>query len=403
MAGAAVRFGIVFLPETLTGWGELCREAEDTGFEWLGVAESQSVFRELYVALTLAAPHPRGVRLGPLVTNPPPGHLVVPASAIGSVDELSGGRAVLGLASGDSAIYPIGAPPAPPAGLEDSIVTLGRLTAGETVERAGRPWRVHRSARRVPIYLAAEGPRTLELAGRVADGVIVGLGLTPEVVRLSLAAIERGARPAGRTLDDVDVWWFAKTSLADRREQAIAPIKMALAASANHAFRFTLEGKGVPPGAGPGDSPAGDGGRQARQDHRRARALRGTRGDGPDEPAREPAQPPPAAAHGHPAGAARRDGRAGHRRRGPQHQSLLVQGGPGRRHPDLRAPEREARPGLRGQPGSLRGLRHRGAPASRPRRGPARGGREEVQPARGRHRGQRQRRGGLRSQVPPVL
>jgi 5,10-methylenetetrahydromethanopterin reductase len=238
MAGAAARFGIVFLPETLSGWGDLCREAEDTGFEWLGVADSQSVFRELYVALTVAALHTRRVRLGPLVTNPLTRHLVVTASAIASVDELSGGRAVLGLGSGDSAIYTIGAPPATLAGLEDSIVTL---------ERAGRPWRVHRSARRVPIYLAAEGPRTLELAGRVADGVIVGLGLTPEVVRLSLAAIERGARAAGRTLDDVDVWWFAKTSLADRREQAIAPIKMALAASANHAFRFTLEGKGVPP------------------------------------------------------------------------------------------------------------------------------------------------------------
>jgi len=247
MARAAARFGIVFLPETLTGWGELCREAEDTGFEWLGVADSQSVFRELYVALTLAALHTRRARLGPLVTNPLTRHLVVTASAIASVDELSGGRAALGLGSGDSAIYTIGAPPATLAGLEDSIVTLGRLTAGETVERAGRPWRVHRSTRRVPIYLAAEGPRTLELAGRVADGVIVGLGLTPEVVRLSLAAIERGARAAGRTLDDVDVWWFAKTSLADRREQAIEPIKMALAASANHAFRFTLEGKAVPP------------------------------------------------------------------------------------------------------------------------------------------------------------
>jgi 5,10-methylenetetrahydromethanopterin reductase len=157
---------------------------------------------------------------------------------------------VLGLGSGDSAIYTIGAPPATLAGLEESIVTLGRLTAGETLERRGeraRPWRVHRATRRIPIYLAAEGPRTLELAGRVADGVIVGLGLTPEVIRLSLAAIERGARSAGRTLDDVDVWWFAKTSLADRRAEAIEPIKMALAASANHAFRFTLEGKGVPP------------------------------------------------------------------------------------------------------------------------------------------------------------
>jgi 5,10-methylenetetrahydromethanopterin reductase len=247
MAPPTARFGIVFLPESLGGFGDLCREAEDSGFEWLGVADSQSVFRELYVALTLATLNTSRVRLGPLVTNPLTRHLVVTASAIASVDELSGGRAILGIGSGDSAIYTIGAPPATVTGLEDSITTLGRLTGGETVEREGRTWRVHRSARRVPIYLAAEGPRTLELAGRVADGVIVGLGLTPEVIRLSLAAIERGARAAGRTLADVDVWWFAKTSLADRRDAAIEPIKMALAASANHAFRFTLEGKGVPP------------------------------------------------------------------------------------------------------------------------------------------------------------
>src|SRR6185369_14428033 len=117
----------------------------------------------------------------------------------------------------------------------------------EAVKREARTWQVHRTSRRVPIYLAAEGPRTLELAGRVADGVIVGLGLTPEVIELSLAAIERGARAAGRRLADLDVWWFAKTNVADTRAAAVDPIKMALAASANHAFRFTLEGKGVPP------------------------------------------------------------------------------------------------------------------------------------------------------------
>jgi 5,10-methylenetetrahydromethanopterin reductase len=246
MIAASARFGIVFLPESLGGFGELCREAEATGFDWLGVADSQSVFRELYVALTLAALHTKRMRVGPLVTNPLTRHLVVTASAIASVDEVSGGRAVLGLGSGDSAIYTLGAPPATLAGLEEAMVTLGRLTGGEAIEREGRTWRVHRSSRRVPLYLAAEGPRTLELGGRLADGVIVGLGLTPDVIRQSLAAIARGARAAGRTLDDVDVWWFAKTSLADRREDAIEPIKMALAASANHAFRFTLDGKAVP-------------------------------------------------------------------------------------------------------------------------------------------------------------
>jgi 5,10-methylenetetrahydromethanopterin reductase len=242
---AGARFGIVFLPESLRDFGPLCREAEATGFEWLGVADSQSVFHELYVALTLAALETSRIRLGPLVTNPQTRHLVVTASAIASLDELSGGRVALGLGSGDSAIYTLGAPPATVAGLEEAIGTLRSLTSGEPVKRAGRTWQVHRARRRVPIYLAAEGPRTLELAGRVADGVIVGLGLTPEVIALSLAAIERGARAAGRTLADVDVWWFAKTNVADSRAAAIDHIKMALAASANHAFRFTLDGKGV--------------------------------------------------------------------------------------------------------------------------------------------------------------
>src|SRR5262245_18474108 len=150
---APVRFGVVLLPESLAAFGALCREAEDQGFDWIGVADSQSVFRELYVALTLAALGTSRARLGPLVTNPLTRHLVVTASAIASVDELSGGRAVLGLGSGDSAIYTIGAPPATLAGLEDAVSTLGRLTAGEVVVREGRPWRVHRSMRRVPIYL----------------------------------------------------------------------------------------------------------------------------------------------------------------------------------------------------------------------------------------------------------
>jgi 5,10-methylenetetrahydromethanopterin reductase len=216
------------------------------GFEWVGVADSQSVFHELYVALTLAAAGTTRARVGPLVTNPLTRHLVVTASAMTSIDAVSRGRAVLGIGSGDSAIFTLGAPPATLAGLEEAVLTLGRLTGGDVVKRGDRAWRVHRTSRRIPIYLAAEGPRTLELAGRVADGVIVGLGLTPDVVSLSLAAVELGARAAGRRLADLDIWWFAKTNVADTREAAIAPITMALAASANHAFRFTLEGKGVP-------------------------------------------------------------------------------------------------------------------------------------------------------------
>src|SRR5256885_11869922 len=135
VATTAVRFGIVLLPESLAGFGGLCREVEESGFDWLGVADSQSGFRELYVTLTLAALNTSRVRLGPLVTNPLTRHLVVTASAIASVHEVAGGRAVLGIGSGGSAISTIGAPPATVAGLENSLLTLGRRTSGAPGQR----------------------------------------------------------------------------------------------------------------------------------------------------------------------------------------------------------------------------------------------------------------------------
>ena len=64
------RFGIILLPGSLTECGDLCREVEANGLDWLGVADSQSVFRELYVALTLAALNTGSILLGPVVTNP---------------------------------------------------------------------------------------------------------------------------------------------------------------------------------------------------------------------------------------------------------------------------------------------------------------------------------------------
>jgi 5,10-methylenetetrahydromethanopterin reductase len=237
-----IRFGLLLLPEGLTAFGELCTMAEDAGFGFLGVGDSQSIFGDVYVALAVAAQRTRQLRLGPMVTNPVSRHLVVTASAITSVDELSGGRAVLGLGSGDSALYTVGAPPATLAGLEDAVATLRSLLAGEVVERApGQAWQVQRAGRAVPLYLSAEGPRTLRLAGRLADGVVVGLGLTPEVVEVSLRHLAEGAAEAGRSVDDLDVWWLVKANLGP-----IDDIKMALAASANHAFRFTRAGKALP-------------------------------------------------------------------------------------------------------------------------------------------------------------
>jgi 5,10-methylenetetrahydromethanopterin reductase len=241
-----VRFGVTVVPDDTRTLGALARLLDETGYDLLGVADSQSVFRELYVGLTVCALASRRLRLGPTVTNPLTRHPAVTASAIASLDELCGGRAFLALGTGDSAVYNLGQRLAPLDALRRAILVLRALMRGERVEHEGRPIHTQWIGRPVPIWIAAEGPRTLELAGELGDGVIVGAGLTPEVIDDSLACLARGAGRAGRKLADLDVWWFAKSNLGTRRERALGEIKMALAASANHAFRATLEGKRVP-------------------------------------------------------------------------------------------------------------------------------------------------------------
>ncbi len=241
-----MRFGVTLVPDDTRTLGPVVRLMEEKGYDLLGMADSQSLFREAYVSLTVCALASARLRLGPTVTNPITRHPAVTASAIASLDEVSGGRAFLGVGSGDSAIYNLGQRLTPLDRLRRTLVTLKALMRGERVEFEGRSIHTQWIRRPVPLWIAAEGPRTLELAGELCDGVIVGTGLTPEVIDGSLACLERGAQKSGRSLADLDVWWFAKANIAASREQAVGAIKMALAASANHAFRTTLEGKHVP-------------------------------------------------------------------------------------------------------------------------------------------------------------
>jgi 5,10-methylenetetrahydromethanopterin reductase len=98
----------------------------------------------------------------------------------------------------------------------------------------------------VPIILSAHGPRSLRLAGEIADGVVVGLGVTPEVVRGSLALIAEGAEAAGRSLDDIEVWFTCFWFVDPVPGAAMAEEAWAATAFALHFARGRTEGKLVP-------------------------------------------------------------------------------------------------------------------------------------------------------------
>jgi 5,10-methylenetetrahydromethanopterin reductase len=245
------RFGILEIPrdiESAIGYAKL---AEAVGFDLVGVADSQSLFREPFVTLGMIGQATERVMIGTSVTNPITRHPAVMASAIATVQEISGGRAMLGIGTGDSAIYNINERPRGLAGLRDYVITLRRLLAGENAEFGGRDihtrWVGGLDQPAVPVYLSAEGPKTLELAGEIADGVFCGMGLLPEVVEISLNHLRIGAERAGRSLADIDIWGLARVNVGSDKATLTDEVRMELASTAHHAFRFTLEGKLVPP------------------------------------------------------------------------------------------------------------------------------------------------------------
>src|SRR5262245_27193372 len=109
METARVRFGINFMPtarpqETV----EWARTAEACGFELLGISDSQSLCRDVYITLALCAASTERIRLGPRVITPITRHPAVAASAAATLEDLAPGRTMLGIGTGDSAAYNIG-------------------------------------------------------------------------------------------------------------------------------------------------------------------------------------------------------------------------------------------------------------------------------------------------------
>lgn len=246
-----MKFGKLFLPKPLKTLVDEAQLAEQYGFDRFGLGDSQCVYREAYASLGVVARETESIDVGPLVTNPVTRHPVVTASAIATIDEASDGRGFLGIASGDSAVYTLGERPARRSELESAIHLIRSLCRGETVEHDGSSvelrWvREAGQSREVPITMAAEGPKSLQLAGRVADTVVVGLGVQPEVIETAANWVATGARDAGRDPADVEMWFWVSANVREDQETAVDKLVSSLAGAAHHSLQFTMEGKSVP-------------------------------------------------------------------------------------------------------------------------------------------------------------
>src|SRR5436190_6598393 len=185
-------FGI--LVETNPDAPALAKLAEAHGFRTIFLIDSHVGWREVYPYLTLCAQATSKIRIGTLVTNPITRHPTVTASAFATLQEISAGRMVLGIAKGDSAMRILGERQATLAEFRAGVRLIQQLANGEAVEyrprhpghekwlaqTGGRTERIqlhwYQPPAKIPVYIGGYGPPTLQFRRQAADGVV---GLAP--------------------------------------------------------------------------------------------------------------------------------------------------------------------------------------------------------------------------------
>ncbi len=186
---------------------ETVRLLEASRFNCVWVPDSPPThWRDPYVTMALCARETSRIKLGTGVTNPVTRHESVTAGAIANIEHLAPGRAILGIGAGDAAVRAIGLKPATMDSLAAYIAAVRRLLRERGVS--------------VPVYLSASGPRALDTAGKVADGVLISVGMHPGLMQKARERVRRGAEEAGRDPGAVQITFVAHFALSHDESEA---------------------------------------------------------------------------------------------------------------------------------------------------------------------------------------
>ncbi len=190
---------------------QLLQYAESLGYDHGWVPDSQMIWSDCYAVLALAAHHTSRIRLGTGVAIAGTRTAPVTAHSIASINRIAPGRVFLGIGTGHTAMRVMGLDPVPPREFRDYLRVVRGLLRGEEVDYTYRGKTraikfLHRElgfvdvAHEIPIWVAANGPQALRIAGELGDGRISAGGEAPEHAAHSLAAIRDGAAKVGRAL-----------------------------------------------------------------------------------------------------------------------------------------------------------------------------------------------------------
>jgi len=222
------------------------RRAEELGYDGIFLGESHLSSIDSFQTLASCAMITKRLLLGIAVTNIVFRHPTVIAGAAASLNEISKGRAILGLGTGDGPVYSQGLKATPLKQFEEGVRLIRHLAQGQAVNfptgKIGLGFTINKPA---PIYVSAEGPKGLQLAGRCADGVILGTGFDLRVFDWAKGQIRAGTMEAARKESEVAIIAAGMLCVRDDGSEARKIVRNRIANRAHHNFRFTYET--VPP------------------------------------------------------------------------------------------------------------------------------------------------------------
>jgi 5,10-methylenetetrahydromethanopterin reductase len=211
---------------------QYARYAEERGFDAVWQAESRLV-RDAVVPMAAFAAVTDRIKIGSGVINNWTRNAAIIAATFSTLDDLAPGRILCGIGAWwDPLARNVGIERRKPLqAMREVVDVVRRLLAMEQVSYEGEFVHltgveidiVHgdRSPKNVPIYIGATGDKMLELAGEIADGVLMNYLVSPQYNRRALAQIEQGARKAGRSLDSIDRPQLVVVSMDHDREKAL--------------------------------------------------------------------------------------------------------------------------------------------------------------------------------------
>ena len=235
-------FGVGLFPtEPLPKMVQLAKVTEELGYSHIWVGDSHLIWREAYVNMAAMALSTARVKLGTGVTNPLTRHPSVVASAYATLEEYAPGRTIVGIGLGDSSVETMGMKPAKLSFFEETMAQMRQLLDGQEVQlETGKIHLLHPCKAKVPIYIAASGPKMLELSGRIADGIIVLVGVADEYIAHARERISAGAKAAGRKVEDLNLVLWVPCAVSDTAPAKDA-VKAHVARVVAHPLPYVLD------------------------------------------------------------------------------------------------------------------------------------------------------------------